>query len=86
MIEIETPYPKPRQLKASWSIETAQDLRWIHAMRHSWKWSYLWNWKAAWRAYWINKFNQKMFDAMAEEIRKECDEAMLQVLREEAGR
>lgn len=82
MIDFGT-FPEPRQLKASWSIETEQDLRWIHAMRHTWKWSWLWNWKAAWYAYQSWKFEQELVNAMADEIRKELDEAMIEVINNE---
>lgn len=80
-----------RQLKASWSFEDKDTLwsKWYITGPDFWEWRFLWNWKALWRKYQYWKAEQELIDAMAEEIRKEIDAAMLEELKllaEECGR
>jgi len=75
--------PVTCKLKASYQFERAGDLCYVYACRQKWKWSWLWNWKAVWRAYQCYKLEQKLISAMADEIRKELDDVMKEVIKDD---
>jgi len=75
MIDFDT-FPEPRQLKAQWTYESADDLRVAYAASHDqFQWAWLWNWKMAYNDWKWHRLEKKMVKEMNKEIRKELDEA-----------